>query len=338
MRQWLLIALMFIAAVACAEEPEPHLFISPGWQRGGVGMAFVYPVPAGTTIQFQLVNSAGRVLNQAAAVPYRFSRADGGYVVAVGLLGLYPTFGAGNFTVRAELTSEHGIIRLEGATTLSNVEYRVLERAITMGQQGSNAVTQVSPERTEQAARFFAVLGSTNPAATYYSGQFALPIAEVSYRITSRWFDTRRFILSNGNVINDTPHNGIDYAGMPIGTAILATAAGRVVLAENRIVTGNTIIIEHFPGIFSLYYHLDSLDVVVGNRVQMGQLIGRLGTTGFSTGPHLHFGMRVAGVDVDPNWLLNNPLIDNNFILTTIREAEAAYLEYLAAQEEIIEN
>jgi len=81
-------------------------------------------------------------------------------------------------------------------------------------------------------------------------------------------------------------------------------------MAEDRILTGLTIIIEHLPGVFSLYYHLDRLDVVPGDAVVAGDAIGTVGSTGLSTGPHLHWELRVAGAAVDPSPYLERPLVD----------------------------
>ena len=64
--------------------------------------------------------------------------------------------------------------------------------------------------------------------------------------------------------------------------------------------TGNTVLIEHGYGLKSWYYHMDSLDVSTGQMVEQGQIIGKVGSTGFSTGPHLHFAMRLNGTPIDP--------------------------------------
>jgi murein DD-endopeptidase MepM/ murein hydrolase activator NlpD len=71
-------------------------------------------------------------------------------------------------------------------------------------------------------------------------------------------------------------------------------------MAEARIVTGNTVILEHLPGVYSIYMHMDSMAVFVGQVVPRGAPIGSSGMTGLSTGPHLHWELRVCGVPCDP--------------------------------------
>jgi len=80
-------------------------------------------------------------------------------------------------------------------------------------------------------------------------------------------------------------------------------------MAQSRIVTGNTVVVEHLPGVFSLYYHLDEIRVEEGVLVAGGQEIGTVGDTGLATGPHLHWEMRVGGVPVSPEDLMDHPLL-----------------------------
>jgi murein DD-endopeptidase MepM/ murein hydrolase activator NlpD len=94
-------------------------------------------------------------------------------------------------------------------------------------------------------------------------------------------------------------HFGIDIAG-PRGTPILATAEGEVVLASYRIGFGNTIIIDHGYGFTTVYAHLKNFNVHLGNSVQKGQVIGYMGSTGYSTGVHLHYEVHKKGVAVNP--------------------------------------
>jgi murein DD-endopeptidase MepM/ murein hydrolase activator NlpD len=74
--------------------------------------------------------------------------------------------------------------------------------------------------------------------------------------------------------------------------------------------TGNTIIIEMLPGLYSLYFHLSEIDVKQGDVVGQGDLIGKVGMTGFATGPHLHWEIDALGVPVDPDALTAKPILD----------------------------
>jgi murein DD-endopeptidase MepM/ murein hydrolase activator NlpD len=95
------------------------------------------------------------------------------------------------------------------------------------------------------------------------------------------------------------PHSGADLHATK-GTPVHATNRGRVVLAKNLFFTGNTVILDHGLGIYSLYAHLSRIDVHAGETVKNGQVVGLVGATGRVTAPHLHWGMRVQGARVDP--------------------------------------
>jgi len=106
-------------------------------------------------------------------------------------------------------------------------------------------------------------------------------------------------------------HRGIDYAA-PTGTPVLATASGTVVLAGwcSR-GTGNCVVIDHGDGWKSQYFHLSRVDVAAGARVGQGQRVGGLGSTGRSTGPHLHFQIGRGREAFDPMRHLGKPVGDD---------------------------
>ena len=95
-------------------------------------------------------------------------------------------------------------------------------------------------------------------------------------------------------------HDGIDI-GSPPGTPVESPAAGRVVEASSHGSFGKHVALDHGNGVRSLYGHLKKLDVKVGQRVAKGQVIGLVGSTGRSTGPHLHYEVLMAGKPVDPS-------------------------------------
>lgn len=99
------------------------------------------------------------------------------------------------------------------------------------------------------------------------------------------------------------PHAGVDYAG-DVGTPIVAPNAGRVVLAEDLFLTGNTVVVDHGLGLYSLFAHLSQMDVRVGDDVTTGSPVGLVGKTGRVTGPHLHWSVRLGAARVDPSALL----------------------------------
>lgn len=98
-------------------------------------------------------------------------------------------------------------------------------------------------------------------------------------------------------------HLGLDLDGAT-GDPIVATERGRVVLARDRYYSGNTVVIDHGGGLFSMYLHLSKFAVKEGALVERGQLLGDVGATGRVTGPHLHFSVKLDGEHLDPGALL----------------------------------
>ncbi|HZI81039.1 MAG TPA: M23 family metallopeptidase [Vicinamibacterales bacterium] len=95
------------------------------------------------------------------------------------------------------------------------------------------------------------------------------------------------------------PHAGVDFRGST-GTPIGAPGGGRVIMAEELFFTGQTVVIDHGLGLYSLLAHLSRTDVLPGARVVRGDIVGLLGATGRVTGPHLHWTVRLGGARVDP--------------------------------------
>ncbi len=127
-----------------------------------------------------------------------------------------------------------------------------------------------------------------------WEGLFRVPL-QVPVRVTSA-FGTRR---SYGSGPPTSYHGGVDY-GAEVGTPVLAAGRGRVALAEELTVRGQAVIIDHGLGVYSGYYHLSEIAVEAEQEVERGDPIGKVGSTGLSTGPHLHWEIRVGSVYVDP--------------------------------------
>ena len=99
-------------------------------------------------------------------------------------------------------------------------------------------------------------------------------------------------------------HTGIDFAG-PYNSRVLATATGRVVYAGYKGAYGKTVTVNHGNGITSQYSHMSRIDVRVGEYVEKGRVVGRQGSTGRSTGQHLHYEVRYYNRPLDPSRFLN---------------------------------
>ncbi|MFT6818613.1 MAG: murein DD-endopeptidase MepM/ murein hydrolase activator NlpD [Myxococcota bacterium] len=141
--------------------------------------------------------------------------------------------------------------------------------------------------------------GGANGIATHVE-HFAFPIASqsavfpVSGRLSSA-FGSRRDPIEG----HDRHHAGMDIAA-PTGTKVRAALSGTVVSSGRRGGYGNTVVVEHADGTQALYAHCSRLDVQTGDPIRAGQTIAAVGSTGRSTGPHLHFELRVNGEAVDP--------------------------------------
>jgi murein DD-endopeptidase MepM/ murein hydrolase activator NlpD len=127
-----------------------------------------------------------------------------------------------------------------------------------------------------------------------WEGAFDNPLAG-ELRVTAAFGQRRSY---NGGPVTSY-HTGQDL-GADEGVPIYATAAGRVVLAEPLQVRGRAVILDHGLGVFTGFWHLSEIDVTVGQMVEQGEVIGLVGNTGLSTGPHLHWEMQVRGVPVNP--------------------------------------
>ncbi len=110
----------------------------------------------------------------------------------------------------------------------------------------------------------------------------------------------------NNNVLQSL-HTGLDVR-VPFGEPIKASNAGRVVMASDLYLGGKTVIIDHGLGVFSAYGHMSKLLVTRGESVTKGETVGLCGTTGRSTGPHLHWSFRIFDARVDPEAMLRLPL------------------------------
>ena len=114
-------------------------------------------------------------------------------------------------------------------------------------------------------------------------------------RVTSAFGAYR---LYNGKRLGD--HRGTDIGGNPVGAKIKVANSGVVIFSKPMPTIGSVIVIDHGQGVNSIYMHMSKTLVSVGEKVIKGQVIGKIGNTGLSTGPHLHFGMSIHDTRVDP--------------------------------------
>jgi murein DD-endopeptidase MepM/ murein hydrolase activator NlpD len=175
--------------------------------------------------------------------------------------------------------------------------------------------TETSKRKVEEAQRLIDLLSKVDAEAVFADGSpFLFPV-EGGFQSAS-FGDRRRYLYSNGKS-DTTVHAGLDQ-GVVVGTAVRACERGKVAMVADREVTGTTVVLEHLPGLYSLYFHLSSALVKQGQVVERGELIARSGMTGLATGPHLHWELRARGDAVDAKYWLGSALLDKEAIKATI--------------------
>ena len=181
-------------------------------------------------------------------------------------------------------------------------EKTFISETIDLNQANTDIKTDMSPERLEQIEKLNTIFETIISEDVYDLKKFIKPVIQ---DIKTSFFADRRLYRYTNNETSTSMHNGIDY-GVPEGTEVSSCAAGKVVMAENRISTGLSIVIEHLPGLYSVYYHLSSLNVKEGQIVKQGELIGLSGKTGLATGAHLLWEVRLNALPVSPEFFLSD--------------------------------
>lgn len=162
-------------------------------------------------------------------------------------------------------------------------------------------------EAYEEYRKYFNPSRDISSPVKYYTEPFLLP---TKGRLTTEFGETR----SVNGALTTYRHSGLDIAA-PKNTPVLSTNTGKVTLSMPLTLTGNSIVIDHGEGLFSVYFHLDKLFVSQGELVERGQLIGEVGSTGFSTGPHLHFTMSYHRFNIEPGHIIfGKSITKNNYV------------------------
>ena len=142
-------------------------------------------------------------------------------------------------------------------------------------------------EEREEANKIYA----TANVGLKFDSKFILPMSSA---VTSPFGTARVF---NGTL--KSYHGGTDFRAA-VGSSVIAANDGVVVIAKDRYYAGGSVVIDHGEGIYTQYYHLSALNVKVGQSVKKGDIIALSGACGRVSGPHLHFGVIVGGVQVNP--------------------------------------
>ena len=214
---------------------------------------------------------------------------DDGLLWCVVGAGLLEPLGPATATIDTRDTSGHALSEAELAFNVVTVDRPV---------DYLTASPEVTAVLTPEAAEIEAALRSYEQfnlfqALPRWNGELRVPVDE--------FIQTTAF--GQGRSINGGPvtgqHSGVDLAA-DAGTPIHAAADGRVAWTGAMPIRGNSVLLDHGAGVVTGYHHLLEIDVTEGQLVQAGDVIAKMGSTGFSTGPHLHWEMTIYGVNVDP--------------------------------------
>ncbi|WP_155887445.1 M23 family metallopeptidase [Paucidesulfovibrio longus] len=170
------------------------------------------------------------------------------------------------------------------------------EQRLTLEQKMVTAPSTEGARIAQDRKHVAAALATMSPER-----RWALPMLSPVPGIVTSQYGYRRIL--NGQPKN--PHRGLDMRAA-LGEPVHACADGVVVLAEEHYYAGNSVYVDHGNGVVSMYFHLSKLKVTVGQTVQRGDVVGLAGATGRATGPHLHFGVAVQGLMVDPQTLVSS--------------------------------
>jgi murein DD-endopeptidase MepM/ murein hydrolase activator NlpD len=217
-----------------------------------------------------------------------FAAEEGRYWTLVGVDALAPP---GDYPLVLSLTEldSGDLITVHKALTVTKGEFRTYNIVVPADRQSLLDPNLVEAERGKVNAVFAGVMETQ-----LWQGTFGLPL-EGEPRVTAPFGERRSY--NSGPV--SSYHAGIDY-GADEGWAVYAPMTGTVALAEALQVRGQAVILDHGWGVFTAFWHLSAIHVEPGQVVGRGEVVGLVGSTGLSTGPHLHWEMRVWGVPVNP--------------------------------------
>ena len=210
---------------------------------------------------------------------------------AIALLPVSLDMTAGDYTLQAALVDKLGRTRASELTLTVAHKERPLEKLTLPPRMVTPSTADQERIARENALLKSVFSGRTERLWTTFERPVAEPVSSV--------FGKRR--MMNGKP--RSPHSGTDFRS-PQGTPIGALSNGRVVFVDDLFYTGKTVVVDHGEGLFSLYAHLSKVLVEEGHELLAGDVLGEVGSTGRSTGAHLHLTVKLLGERVDPLSLL----------------------------------
>lgn len=213
----------------------------------------------------------------------------------ISILGIDAKKTPGEYVLSIFLSGE---LLTEQKIKIKKSDFYITKIIITpeLEEKGLDAVNISKNISTKDGVIIYEIVNRYNPEI-YFDKSFVYPLNEI---INVGAFGNIR--KDNGITIQ---HLGVDLDAKE-GTPVYAINSGRVVFAEELVVYGKTIVIDHGLGIYSLYLHLSEFKVVEEEAVNRGEIIGLSGNTGWSTGPHLHLSLKINKASVDPLKFIDN--------------------------------
>lgn len=211
------------------------------------------------------------------------------------------------YTLKISISEENKPTTYDFVLPLKFQARKFIEETIHLDTKNTAIRTDNSPQRAAQIEKLNKILETITPSSVYNLRPMQSPTTSTRY--TSFFGDRRIYAYSNGQS-STSLHYGNDY-GIPTGSEVRSCAEGKVVLAEWRNSTGWSVVVEHLPGLYSIYYHCSELLVKDGDYVKTGELLAKSGATGLATGPHLHWEMRLNMSAVRPEFFLDDFTFEN---------------------------
>lgn len=299
------IAILFFTILHSSFSSEPSL-IAPDYAFPGDMIQVSLKSITVQSMSVSLADYSGHVVSRAEGFLWKIENSK---AMNVALLGLPSTLSAGSYTLKLQAKEGRANWQIEKDFTVRRRKFP--ERVINITNRMNDIYTNKSERKQREGRELWSLLNVFNPDSLFYVGKFISPLANA---VTSSEFgENRRFHMPDGTE-KISIHFGQDL-WQPLGTEIVAVGGGRVVMAKERIISGNSVIIEHLPGLYTYYQHLDSILVRLGEKVSQGTVIGTIGKTGFATDEHLHWELRVGSVPVLPSQFFDSPLIDTDALL-----------------------
>lgn len=312
MKRFVLISFVLLS-ICSVVSALPRLHVEPEALPGDPVRVILFDEQPLTSITARLENEEGVVIvqNPGFYMPVtEDGEGESAHGIWISLLGIPSTASAGEYLLHVAGKSESEPFILSTPVTILNRPFR--KEDIPLSTPMSELRTSDDPKKFEETKEMSELLRTFDNRALYHTEAFSPPLIEAV--VSSFFGDRRTFLYSDGTKANAI-HFGIDLV-KPAGTEVTACGRGKVVFAGKRIITGETIVIEHLPGVYSLYYHLRQCTVSEADMVDRGDVIGTVGSTGLVTGAHLHWEIRIGGIPVSPNYFVAHKLLDKEEIST----------------------